>query len=89
MSQPDETRSAANERRCPRCKGVLLLIDPAEEDWFDAADAGYDEDDEVWVCEDCSYHEWADPEDALEYHAANLEWIAGKLAQIEEAKADA
>lgn len=81
MSAQD--RSAANERRCPKCGEDVSLFDPAEEDWLDVTDF---EDAEVWACVACNWNEEADPDEAFEYHMANLEWLATKLEQMKGAQ---
>lgn len=68
----------ARPERCPICgEDEVGLYDPAEEDWLDPAD--YDEDAEVWACAGCTWSEEADPDDALEEHLANLEWLEERL----------
>jgi len=87
------------EDKCPRCNGPegLLLITVAEdgEDWEldtdpDAWEEG--EDAEVWVCQNyvgihlCGWHQEATPEEALEEHTRELEWLSQRLEQARQAK---
>jgi rubredoxin len=82
-----ERRNAApsrDERRCPKCGEDVSLFDPTEEDWLNVDD--YDEDEEVWACISCQWTEQADPDEAFEYHMANLEWLEQRLAAIQKDK---
>lgn len=66
---------------CPRCGEDVTLVDPTGAEW--SLNAGeYDEDAEVWLCVACGWNEEATFEEALEEHAANLEWAMARVQAI-------
>jgi hypothetical protein len=76
-------------KTCPVCGADdVLLIDSEEFDTWEIDEDEYDEDAEVWVCQNfkCSWHEEAELDEALEYHVQEYEWILGRVAEIQRTK---
>jgi hypothetical protein len=76
----------------PRCKDEVFLCDPKEYNWPDSlkqySDTDmYDEDVEIWLCISCGWNEAADEDEALEEHMADLEWLMGRIQNIQQIKA--
>lgn len=77
--------------KCPRCGESVMLIDSDDvaTDLIDppSEDERGDPDADVWACADgCGWWEEATPDESLEENLRELEWLAGRLAAIEESK---
>ena len=83
-----------DKRKCPKCGAddVLLIDMAADGETWELDPDVYDEFAEVWVCQNyiglrlCGWNEEADPDEAMEYHMREIEWLSERIAQIQAAK---